>query len=132
MDRWGIWEDFGVPIVLATLFGAGAWARAWVRRIRARRALAEVQMDATRRALDGVRQALWALHRPDDDTDEEMQERLAVTRHEIDEVRERLWVATGHKSRRPALGREDLDAVVRAIKRTQPVRIGSGPEDEHR
>jgi hypothetical protein len=99
----GLWRDIGAPVVLLVVGGIGSAVVAWMRGIaRRRRVRAEVEAvtaDAARKCLDGVRQALWMLHRPELAEDDEMQARLAVTRHEIDEVRERLWLAMGHPRR---------------------------------
>jgi hypothetical protein len=118
-----LWHDLGVPAVLAGGASLIAWARHMRARRRSERELRMVELDSTRKALDGVRQALWMLHDPTAQDTDDAHARLAVTRHEIDEVRERLWIATGHVSRRPS-----VSDIVRELKRTQPVR----PVDEER
>jgi len=113
-----LWSDLGVPAVLAGGSALLVWARRWQRKRRLTRELREIELDATRKALDGVRAALWlasgrALNFEDVT---EFRERLTVTRHEIDEVRERLWVATGHESKRTET--DDTTRILKAIKRT--------------
>jgi hypothetical protein len=69
--------------------------------------------DALRRIADGVRQAVWLLRRPETLQNQGVEDMLAVLQRDLDALRERLWVETGHESKQ----------VRDWLRRTQPVRL---------
>lgn len=104
----------------------GAWALVtrWRRRCREAEERRALEAKAVRYLLDAVRHSLNVLSPTDErrliDVDE-----LARQKVLIDQIRDLLWIADGHKSDRDA--QRQTEEIVRVLTRTQAIRQKENP-----
>lgn len=115
-----LWEHFDIGAAAGACVSLWFWLRRQIRRRKAREELEQIKLEAITAAADASRRALLICAQSGAAgylSDEERAD-LAVTRHRLDDARERLWIATGHESKRPES--DSILALQREWRRTHP------------
>ena len=97
---WEAIKEFTVP-ALGGVAALVAAMRAWWRRRRRKKRRETAEAEGIRKLLDAARYQMFLLTQPDGLVDQnDHEQRIWQLKHEIDDVREELWLANGHKSKR--------------------------------
>jgi hypothetical protein len=112
-----------VAAVGGVLGGAWALVTRWRRRCAEARTKREIEAKATRYLLDAMRHTLNLLA-PGEARFVDLEE-LARQKVLIDQVRDLLWVADGHRSEREA--QRQTEEIVKVLTRTQAIRAKERP-----
>jgi len=97
---WQAARDFAVPLAGGAVALLAA-LRTWWKRRKKWKARQFAEGDALRKLLDAVRYQMNLLTQPNELVDKAQHEhRIWQLRCDIDDVREALWLANGHRSKR--------------------------------
>lgn len=92
-DNWTDW----LPVALGLVTGGLAWVRRWQKRRKEEHRLRGLELQALNRQLDATRLLLYINNVR---LEGELMDQYLLAKRDIDELREQLWLATGHESRK--------------------------------